>query len=142
MTGLTANTTYTVCAYATDTLGYTSYGEGENIHYITGGGGMINELYTSLRFYDSIDLLNRFRGFDNSYKWRLYEDTKHLPAFQVNTSGGLTSLKLVDLATGAETDVSSDFTNGGGRLLSLVISPGYTTQELQKQLQETMVIIT
>lgn len=27
MTGLTANITYTVCAYATDTLGYTSYGQ-------------------------------------------------------------------------------------------------------------------
>lgn len=76
---------------------------------------MVNELYTSLRFYDSIDFLNRFRGLDHSYKWRLYEDTKHLPAFQVNTSGGLTSLKLIDLATGAETDVSSDFTNGGGQ---------------------------
>ena len=27
MTGLTANTTYTVCAYATDTMGFTSYGQ-------------------------------------------------------------------------------------------------------------------
>jgi len=81
---------------------------------------MIETLHTSLRFYDKLELQNRYKTYVNDNKWRLYEDVYHIPTFQITLASDATfsSLTLVDIGTGTETDMTGDWTTGGGEVVS------------------------